>query len=205
MRRALRLGLLLVPVVFSVATMAQQPTSQEIPFVDILTGLPLGSTQTITIEVWDAPTGGHLIFSEVHPSVQVGLLGSISFVLGSQTQGGIPAADFSSGTSRYLDVLDVAKGTALTNGRIPLYATFFALSPGPIGPQGPAGPEGPSGANGLSGGPGPVGPRGAQGPIGINNRGPWSSTNAGYFYGKGAGSFASMYTTKWVSAVKRDI
>ena len=35
------------------------PTSREIRFELIFTHLPFGSTQTITLEVWDAATGGN--------------------------------------------------------------------------------------------------------------------------------------------------
>src|SRR6266851_4037389 len=53
------------------------------------------------------------------------------------------------------------------------------------GPQGPAGPQGPQGPQGLQGPQGSAGPQGivgatgatgAQGPIGISNRGTWTST-----------------------------
>jgi hypothetical protein len=98
---------------------APPPTSREIPFDLVLSHLPFGNTQTITVEVWDAPTGGDLVFSEVHPSVKVGLLGELDFVLGSQTPGGIPETDFSSGASRYLDIMDVTNRSVLLNGRIP--------------------------------------------------------------------------------------
>jgi len=163
---------------------AQGPTSREIPFDFVFSRLPFGSTQKITVEVWDASAGGNLIFSEVHPTVKVGLLGEIDFVLGSLTPGGIPVSDFPSGASRYLDVVDVKNASVLSNGRVPLYATSFALTPGPPGPQGPAGPQGPqgpSGANGLSGGPGPQGLQGAQGSQGapgLVNRGAWNGTTA---------------------------
>jgi hypothetical protein len=86
---------------------APPPTSREMPFDLVFSHLPFGSAQTITVQVWDAPTGGNLIFSEVHPNVKVGLFGEIDFVLGSLTTGGIPTSDFPSGASRYLDVLDV--------------------------------------------------------------------------------------------------
>jgi hypothetical protein len=177
-------------------TSAPPPTSRQIPFDLIFSHLPFGSTQTITVEVWDAETGGNLVFSEVHPSVKVGLLGELDFVLGSQTQGGIPANDFPSGASRYLNVLDVTNRSVLLNGRMPMYAHAFALTPGPAGPQGPPGPEGPQGQTGAVGaigpqgpagliglmGPiGPAGPTGPQGPlglIGINNRGAWNISNS---------------------------
>jgi hypothetical protein len=157
------------------------PTSRQIPFDLIISHLPFGSTQTITVEVWDAETGGNLVFSEVHPNMKVGLLGELDFVLGSQTQGGIPVNDFPSGASRYLDVLDVTNRSVLLEGRRPMYAHAFALTPGPAGPQGLPGPEGPqgsSGVNGLNGATGPQGPQGPQGPVGINNRGEWNSSNS---------------------------
>ena len=183
------LTLLLLPVRAS----AQAPTSREIPFNLVFTHLPFGSTQTVTLQVWDAPTGGNLIFSEVHPNVSVGFLGEIDFVLGSLTTGGIAATDFPTNASRYLDVVYATNQSVLLKGRMPLYAAAFALTPGPSGPQGvagPQGPQGPSGANGLSGPAGPQGiqgpqglmgfqgPQGPQGPIGINNQGPWNSATA---------------------------
>jgi hypothetical protein len=142
------------------------PTSREIRFELVFTHLPFGSTQTITLEVWDAATGGNLIFSELHPGVNVGLLGELDFILGSLTPNGIPVDDFPSGASRYLDILDVTNRSVLLNGRLPLYANAFALTPGPAGPQGPSGPQGPQGANGLNGATGPQGPQGPAGPPG---------------------------------------
>jgi hypothetical protein len=92
------------------------PTSREIRFELVFTHLPFGSTQTITLEVWDAATGGNLIFSELHPGVNVGLLGELDFILGSLTPNGIPVDDFPSGASRYLDILDVTNRSVLLNG-----------------------------------------------------------------------------------------
>jgi N-acetylneuraminic acid mutarotase len=176
------------------ASPAPPPTSRQIPFEFETTRLPFGSTQTVTVQVWDALTGGTLMFAEVRPGTKVGLLGEINFLLGSLTAGGIPAAAFPSGASRYVDVLNVSSQSVLYNGRKALYADPFALSPGPQGIQGPAGPQGPqgpTGANGLSGSPGPQGPQGPAGPLGptgatgstgpvgppgINNRGPWDGT-----------------------------
>jgi collagen type VII alpha len=160
------------------------PTSREIPYVFEVTRLPLGSTQTITVQVWDSATGGTLIFSEVRPGTRVGLLGEIDFLLGSLTAGGVPVSAFPSGASRYVDVIDVTKRSVLLFGRRPLYADPFALAPGPqglAGPVGPPGPQGPSGVNGMSGGPGPVGPQGPAGPqglAGLVNRGNWQGASA---------------------------
>ncbi len=101
------------------------PTSREIPFEFEVTRLPFGSTQTITVEVWDAQTGGNLVFSEVHPNVKVGFLGELDLLLGSQTNGGIPTSVFPSEASRYLDVVDVSNRPVLIDGRKPFYATAF--------------------------------------------------------------------------------
>ena len=56
------------------------PTSPEIPFAFRLTHPPFGSTHTITVQVWDAVTGGSLILSKVHPNVNLGFLSGIDFV-----------------------------------------------------------------------------------------------------------------------------
>jgi hypothetical protein len=145
---------------------ASVPTSRQIPFEFEVTRLPLGSTQTITVQVWDSPAGGNLVFSEVHPGVKVGLLGEIEFLIGALTPGGIPADAFPSGTSRYLDVIDVTRRSVCLAGRKPLYAMPFALSAGAQGPAGPAGPQGPQGSSGVNGMTGPQGPAGPVGPIG---------------------------------------
>ena len=141
------------------------PPSLEIPFSAVPSHLPFGSTQTIIVEVWDSTTGGKLIFSEVHANVQVGSSGDLDFVLGSQTAGGIPQGTFPAGASRYLDVVDSASQSQLTAGRLPFYASAFALSPGPTGPQGPTGPSGPQGPKGATGATGPQGPAGPAGPV----------------------------------------
>ena len=178
---------------------AQAPTSREIDFDLLLSRLPFGSSQSLTVQVWDASTGGNLIFSEAHPKVKIGFLGELDLLLGSLTPGGIPTGTFADGSSRYLDVLDVTNRSVLPNGRKPFYASAFAMIPGPAGPAGPAGPQGPQGSsgppglngtngtngvNGLPGAPGlpgpagQTGPMGPQGPIGINNRGAWSASNS---------------------------
>jgi Collagen triple helix repeat (20 copies) len=145
------------------ASFVATPPSLEIPFNLVLSRLPFGSSQTITLEVWDAPAGGNVVFSEVHANLKVGLFGVLNFILGSQTAGGIPNGTFPAGAARYLDVVDASNQSVLTAGRQPFYATAFSLSPGLAGPQGPAGPEGPQG---LSGPAGPSGPPGSQGPAG---------------------------------------
>jgi hypothetical protein len=149
------------------STQTPPPTSREIPFEFEVTHLPFGSTQTITVEVWDAQTGGNLIFSEVHPNVKVGFFGELDLLLGSQTNGGIPTSAFPSEASRYLDVVDISNRPVLIDGRKPFYATAFSLSAGPAGPQGPPGPAGPQGSSGPMGLTGPAGPQGPAGSQGV--------------------------------------
>jgi len=155
------------------------PTSRLIPIDLTVSHLPYGSKQKITAQLWDAPTAGNLIFSEDHTDIKVGDDGSLHFLLGSATTGGLPPSDFPSGASLYLDILD-ASGKSILRGddhddgdehhhtpdRLPLYAKAFALSPGP---QGPAGSQGPQGNPGPIGPIGPMGPIGPQGPAGAGS------------------------------------
>src|ERR1700736_694449 len=145
---------------------AQAPTSQEIHFDILLSKLPFGSTQNVTVQVWDAAVLGNMVFSEAHPGVKVGLFGNLELVIGSLTTGGIPSSEFPAGSSRYLDVIDSTGKSVLFNGRKPLYANAFALTPGPAGPQGPQGPQGMQGPQGPMGFPGANGPQGIPGPQG---------------------------------------
>jgi hypothetical protein len=142
----------------SLLSFAQSPTSRVIP-ENATTTLANGSTQTVTAQLWTAPAGGTLVFSEVESNLKVGSGGTISFLFGSHTTNGLPTTAFASGTSLYIAIaqngVSVSKG-----GRIPMYATSFSLSPGP---QGPMGPMGPMGLQGLTGATGPAGVQGAQG------------------------------------------
>lgn len=133
-----------------------QATSRVIPFSSVPTNIAPGSTgQALTLQVWDASSGGNLVFNEAQ-TLDVDANGNISCVLGAQTSGGLDPNKFPSGSSRFLDVVDGTGASVLSNGRLPLNATPFALSPGPQGPSGPAGPQGPAGAAGPQGPPGVV-------------------------------------------------
>jgi hypothetical protein len=89
------------------AAQAQDPTSRVIPF-SLQTSLPPGTTQEVGVELWDAATGGALVFEEsyVGPNaLPVDKTGTISFSFGSQQiPPGLNPGDFPSGSSRYLDV-----------------------------------------------------------------------------------------------------
>jgi hypothetical protein len=135
-----------------------QQTSRVIPFY-LTTSLPPGTTQDVTLQLWDTANGGTLIFSESQPGVVVDASGTISVLFGSLTLAGLDPANFPSGSSRFLDVLDATSTSALA-ARIPLGATAFALSPGPSGPSGPTGPQGMQGIQGIQGSPGVQGPQG---------------------------------------------
>ena len=138
-----------------------QATSQTIPFVGVATTLPPDPpAQQVTVQLWDAPTFGTLIFEEPQTVTPEGTL--ISFVFGDNTVGGLDPNNFPFGSNRFVDVV-VDGVSVLSFGRIALYAAPFALNPGPQGPQGPQGLQG---IQGPPGPPGPTGPRGPQGPEG---------------------------------------
>jgi len=144
------------------AALAQDNTSRLIPF-SLSTSLPPQTTQEVMVELWDASSGGALIFDESYAgpdALAVDNNGSISFLFGSlQIPPGLNPGDFPSGSSRYLDVTQA--GASVLQARVPLTAMPFALSPGPQGPTGDQGPQGAPGA------PGPQGPPGDQGPQGV--------------------------------------
>jgi hypothetical protein len=134
-----------------------QETSRVIPFNNLPTSLPASTTQSVTAQLWDVASGGTTpLFSEGPFNVNVDANGNISFVFGSLTTGGLDPANFPSGTSRFLDVVDGTGASVLPNGRVALNATAFALSPGPQGPPGSQGPPGDPGPTGPSGPPGAV-------------------------------------------------
>ncbi len=157
---------------------AQQPTSRTISET-LTTTLAKNTTQTVTAELFTSATGGTLIFSEIEPSLKVNSTQGITFLLGSQTSGGLNPSNFASGTSLYLDILHNGV-SVISGGRLPMYATAFALSPGPTGPQGPMGIQGPQGSRGPTGATGPQGPIGLTGATGATGpagpTGPQGST-----------------------------
>src|SRR5713226_5979162 len=156
---------------------AQDPTSRVIPF-SLQTSLSPGTTQEVEVELWNAATGGALVFVESYAgpnALPVDKTGTISFSFGSQQiPPGLNPGDFPSGSSRYLDVTQ--SGNSVLAGRLPLTAAPFALSPGPQGPTGPQGATGPTGLTGATGAVGPTGPTGAAGPQGAT--GPTGLTGA---------------------------
>jgi hypothetical protein len=69
----------------NLAPLSTPATSRQIPIDLNHSHLPYGSKHNITAQLWDAPTGGNLIFSEVHTDARIGDDGSLHFLLGSTT------------------------------------------------------------------------------------------------------------------------
>ncbi len=159
-------------LVWSFCALAQE-SSRTIPFGNLPTSLPPSSLQDVTAQLKDAP--GAVLFSEPQ-NVMVDVDGTITFFLGNNTTDGLDPANFASGTSRFLDVVDDSGASVLIGGPIPLTAVAFALSPGPAGPEGPPGAPGPTGPRGMDGAQGPTGPTGPTGLTGPT--GPTGPTGA---------------------------
>src|SRR6266849_4882343 len=113
----------------SFVSRAQDNTSRLVPF-SLSTGLPPGTSQEVMVELWDASSGGALVFSESYTGPNALLVddsGTISFRFGSlQVPRGLNPDDFPSGSSRYLDVTQ--NGVSVLAARVPLTAMPFALS-----------------------------------------------------------------------------
>ena len=99
-----------------------QETSRVIPFNNLATSLPPDTTQSVTAQLWDVSSGGtNPVFAEGPFDVNVDANGNIGFVFGSQTTGGFNPANFPSGSSRFLDVVDASSASVfpLTALRLP--------------------------------------------------------------------------------------
>jgi len=99
-------------------TAAGQAASRQIPLVNLPTGLPPGTAQAVTAQLQDAE--GAVLFAEAHPSIVVDDQGRISFLFGSLTADGLDPADFPSGASRFLEVVDGLGASVLSRGRLRL-------------------------------------------------------------------------------------
>ena len=88
-------------------------------------GLPLETTlYGLTVEVWDAPTGGNLLFAEGHHFVPVAD-GRLSLVIGSQSP--LPADLFTPGSERYLEVRPLEAGAPTSVLRHRIVSAPYAL------------------------------------------------------------------------------
>jgi len=177
------------PLALGFASVAHaQANSQTIPFIGVATTLPPDPPgQEVTVQLWDAPILGTLIFEEPKTVTPEGTL--ISFVFGDNTVGGLDPDNFPFGSSRFVDVV-VDGDSVLSFGRIALYAAPFALNPGPQGPQGPEGFQGIEGPPGPPGPTGPTGPVGPQGPTSRDCR--FCNGSCGGNWGTYCGSFPTM-------------
>ena len=154
------------------------------------TGAPVAGTTTFVFTLYDAPTGGNVLWSESQTVTLDG--GYFSARLGETTP--FPANAFD-GTKRYLGVAvngdaemtprqatvsvpyavvsdnatgDISPKTVSVGGGTVIDATgkWVGSTAGLAGPPGPAGPAGAVGATGAAGAIGPAGPAGATGPAG---------------------------------------
>src|SRR5713226_9147328 len=134
-RRTVWLSAVVFVLLPLLSSRAQDPSFRLIPLT-LRTSLPPQTTQEVDVQLWDAQSGGALIFDESYTgpnALPVDEGGSISFRFGSlQLPPGLNPGDFASGSSRYLDVTQA--GVSVLSARLPLAAVAFALSPGPQGP-----------------------------------------------------------------------
>src|SRR6266851_715586 len=162
MRRVLFVAALVLAL--GIAVRADDPTSKYVSLGPVATTLPPSSTGiTVQFEIWDSATAGTVMSTQSHTvdtnagGTITNDTGAVDLLLGRP--GGLSAADFPAGSSRYLDVTQ--GGISVLAARLPLYAVPFTVSPGPQGLAGPTGATGPAGPAGPQG---PIGPQGPTGP-----------------------------------------
>jgi len=127
----------IVALVLSAAAVASaQETSRTIAFSGIVTIIaPSSSSQALTLQLWDAATGGAQLYCE-NQTLDVDDNSAISFTLGTgsapsppcpSVPPGLNPNNFPAGASRYLDVVDNT-ATSVLSARVPLTAAAFAMS-----------------------------------------------------------------------------
>ncbi len=146
-----------VALVFALVSHAQAPTSRVIHYDNVQTDVLSTPGQSFRLQLFDIPTGGTPRYCEDQP-LDTDAAGLISFDFGAGTPSAPPCPssppglnpnDFTSGESRYLDVVDPSTGTSHLTARVPVKAVGFAVNPGPQGPQGIQGPPGQQGPPGV--------------------------------------------------------
>ncbi len=146
-----------VALVFALVSHAQAPTSRVIHYDNVQTDVLSTPGQPFRLQLFDIPTGGTPRYCEDQP-LDTDAAGLISFDFGAGTPSAPPCPssppglnpnDFTSGESRYLDVVDPSTGTSHLTARVPVKAVGFAVNPGPQGPQGIQGPPGQQGPPGV--------------------------------------------------------
>src|SRR5260370_14032324 len=132
MRRVLFTATLVLALV--VAARADDPTSKYVPLFPIATTLPPSGTGVLVqFDIWDSATAGALISSQAH-TVDTDAFSNITndtgfFDLLLGRPGGLKAADFPAGSSRYVDVTQ--DRISVLAARLPLCAVPFSAAPGP--------------------------------------------------------------------------
>ena len=149
---------------------------------DPATGLPRVGTFDMMFRVYDALSGGTLLWEEPHPGVSV-TQGFFSVQLGETTSLGtlfVGGASDSFGALRFLELAIGSGASAETLAprlRITSAAYAIGTTQGPIGPIGPTGATGSQGVTGPTGNTGAQGSTGPQGPTGYTGyTGPQGST-----------------------------
>ncbi len=146
-----------VALVFALVSHAQAPTSRVIHYDNVQTDVLSTPGQSFRLQLFDIPTGGTPRYCEDQP-LDTDAAGLISFDFGAGTPSAPPCPssppglnpnDFTSGESRYLDVVDPSTGTSHLTARVPVKAVGFAVNPGPQGLQGIQGLPGQQGPPGV--------------------------------------------------------
>jgi hypothetical protein len=193
----MRRSILIVALLTALSSRASAQ-SLGVPFDGFLTDqndMPIDGTVDVSLALYDAPSGGTQIFTELHFGVLVSH-GVLFVVIGSVTP--LPDRAFLTrdptlaSDNRYLGLTIVGDAAELAPrfqiGFVP-YAlralradsadsstTALTGPTGPAGPQGATGPQGPAGANGATGPAGVSGATGAGGAAGAT--GPAGPTGA---------------------------
>jgi hypothetical protein len=136
-------------------------------------GNPLISASlSVQFSIWDAATGGSMLFTETHSGISTNVYGLFTSVIGSVNTGSFSSINWAAGT-RFLEV-SVDDGSGMVSmGRLQMQSVPYALYAATAG-------GGLTGATGATGAPSTVaGPTGATGNIGVTGATGAPSTVAG--------------------------
>jgi hypothetical protein len=162
------------------AAWAQQGTV-TLPFDGFLTdqsGMPIDGPTSIRARIYDAASGGTVLFDETQTATPS--LGYVSLSLGARVS---LAPAILIGGARWVGFQIASDATELAPrfelGFVPYAVEALSVvggggsggATGPTGPIGPSGPSGPNGATGATGSIGPSGPGGPSGPTGLTGGG----------------------------------
>ena len=106
----------------SLLSFAQSPTSRVIA-ENAITTLAIGSTQTVAVQLWTAPTGGTLVFSELESNLPKPLGQTVSHEGSSRSrQNGLPEKGGSE--KLYLPLLPRCDSLVRATTKPPFFARF---------------------------------------------------------------------------------